>query len=26
MNALESLQDAVKIATKRGITVKEVFS
>ncbi len=26
MNALESLQDAVKIATKRGITVKEVFN
>mgnify|MGYP000084740444 FL=1 len=26
MNALENLQDAVSVATKRGITVKEVFN
>ena len=26
MNALDNLQDAVSVATKRGITVKEVFN
>jgi small subunit ribosomal protein S5 len=26
VNALENLQDAVTIANKRGITIKEVFS
>ena len=26
MNAFENLQDAVSVATKRGITVKEVFN